>query len=428
MALPARLKSALRPLGAVGKSISPTGIGVLLSVGAHVLLIAASSAQGSSSSTGGGGGGLFDAFDEAADEKIVPIVQLTPAERSRLPAFAQPRLDPLSASSLSNLDLPPGLLAPSATLGQRGTSIPAARMPSATSPRQFAATPPIDDVLRRLKANVAAAPTRPQSPVSINIPRRTPTSAYIPTEPSVIVPPPPPAGSGNGGTIIPSGSAADLGQLDISGLPRLEPQSTENILAGLQNQPSTEPSETPAASEGQNGAEANDTPTETNAGSGTESVDIAIENSGPGVTTLALKPADGDAAALRDELTYDARLTSEEAVSRKVESWSDLVAQRGDLPQAVEEVEIPAAFKACRENPPTDGLLGVIVDQNGEVEDFDVLKSTGYETINLRAQQAVENHDFSSVSETTEYRFKVKVNYDADNCVDVEGLKERLVN
>lgn len=70
----------------------------------------------------------------------------------------------------------------------------------------------------------------------------------------------------------------------------------------------------------------------------------------------------------------------------------------------------------------------MIVDQNGEVEDFDVLKSTGYETINLRAQQAVENHDFSSVSETTEYRFKVKVNYDADNCVDVEGLKERLVN
>ncbi|PZO15270.1 MAG: hypothetical protein DCF25_13825 [Leptolyngbya foveolarum] len=426
MALPARLKSTLRPLGAVGKSIGPTGIGVLLSVGAHVLLIAAS-AQGSS---GGNGGGLFSAFDEAAEEKIVPIVQLTPAERSRLPAFAQPQRDPLSSSSLSSLDLPPGLLAPNASLGQGRPFVPAGRMPSTTTPRQFAATPPIDDVLEQIKARVAAVPPRPQTPVSINIPRPTPPSAYIRPEPSVIVPPPPPGGA-NGRTTVLPGSASDLGQLDSSGLPQLESQSTQDILARLQaiqGQPVPTPDKTPTTDEG-NGAPV-EAPSEAIADERTEGVEIPIENSGSDkVTTLALDPADGDAVELQDNLAYDSRLTSDEAVIKKVKAWSDtVVADLGALPQAEAEVTINAAFKACRTNPPINGLMGVIVNPGGAIETFDVLKSTGYGTLNLRAQEKIRNYDFSDVNEMTDYRVIVKVNYDADGCVDVEGLRERLAN
>ena len=431
MALPARLKSTLRPLGAVGKTISPTGICVLLSVGAHVLLIAAG-AQGSSSG-GSGGGGLFDKFDEAAAEKIVPVTQLTPAERSRLPAFAQPRPDPLSSSSLSSLDLPPGLLAPNATFGQGRTSLPAGRMPSATPSRQFAATPPIDDVLRQLKARVAAPPTRPQTPLSINIPRRTPTAAYIQPESSVIVPPIPTGNTNGSTTVLPSGSAADLGKPDSSGLPQLESQSTQDILArlqGAQGQPATTPEKTPTTSAGENNGEPTEAPSETNAGGETGSVDTPVGNNGSDeVATLAPDPANGDAAELQDDLTYDSRLTTDEAVAEKVAAWTEaVVAAKGTLPQVETQVPIKAAFKACRTNPPIDGLIGVIVNPGGEIETTDILRSTGYETLNLRAQKAIKNYDFSDVDKTTDYRVTVKVNYDEDGCVDIEGLKKRLTN
>lgn len=429
MALPARLKSTLRPLGAVGKSISPTGICVLLSVGAHVLLIAAG-AQGSSGSSGGGGG-LFDKFDEASAEKIVPIMQLTPAERSRLPAFAQPRPDPLSSSSLSSLDLPPGLLAPNAAFGQGRTSLPAGRMPSATTSRQFAATPPIDDVLRQLKARVAAAPTRPQTPLSINIPRRTPTAAYIQPESSVIVPPLPTGNTNGSTTVLPAGSAADLGKPDSSGLPQLESQSTQDILARLQGegQPATTPEKTPTTSAGENNGEPPETPSETNA-SGNGGVEAPPENNGSDkIATLTPDPADGDAAELQDDLTYDSRLTADEAVAEKVASWTEaVVAAKGTLPLVEIQVPIKAALKACRTNPPIDGLIGVIVNPGGEIETTDILRSTGYETLNLRAQKAIKNYDFSNVDKTTDYRVTVKVNYDEDGCVDIEGLKERLIN
>ncbi len=430
MALPARLKSTLRPLGAAGKSISPTGIGVLLSVGAHVLLIATASAQGSS---GGSGGGLFSAFDEAAEEKIVPIVQLTPAERSRLPTFAQPQPDPLSSSSLSSLELPPGLLAPNATLRQGRTPIPAGRMPSTTLSQQFAATSPIDSVLGQLKRQrIAAAPAQPRTPLSFNIPRGSPPPVYFPPDSSVVVPPPPSGGT-NGSIPVPSGSSLDLGQLDSSGLPPLKPQSTADILAGLQGtqgQPDSTPDKAPTTGPGENSDGPVETPTGEDDNGKTESAETSPENNGSDkVTTLALDPANGDAADLQDALAYDSRLTADDAVAAKVEDWSNrVVADKGALPQAEAEVTIQDAFKACRTNPPINGLVGVIVNPGGEIDTSDVLKSTGYETLNLRAQDAIMNLDFSDVDQTTDYRVRVKVNYNADDCVDVEGLKKRLTN
>ena len=421
MAIPLQLRSTLRPFRTLGKTIGPTGVGVLLSIGAHAAIIAAA-AQGS---IGGSSGGLFDAFDEAAEEKVVPIVQLTPAERSRLPSFAQPRREP---PSISSLDLPPGLLAPSATPGQRRISVPAGRMPSPTVPRQFSATPPINDVLEQIKARVAAAPTRPQPPASIDIPRRTPTSAYIPIEPSVIVPP---IGDINSGSNAPGSSTTDSGQSSgASGLPQLEARSTQDILdrlEGLPNQPST-PDKTPS-NNGNENSESASSSGESSQGNG-DRVDIPVENSSSNqATTLAIEPADGNPADLREDLAYDSRLTSDEAVAEKEKAWTESVAtQQGVLPQAQTEVEMNAAFKACRENPPSDALIGAIVNPGGEIETLDILKSTGYETLNQRAQDAVKNYDFSSVETPTDYRVTVKVNYDDNGCVDLEGLKERLAN
>lgn len=428
MPLPPRLKSTLRPFGVAGRAIGPTGIGVLLSVGAHAVFIAAS-AQGRIGG-GGGGGGLFQAFDEAAnEERIVPIVQLTPAERSRLPAFAQPRRAP--SSTTGSLELPPGLRAPTASIGQRRPPTPAAQLPSPTTPRQFPPSPPINEVLENLKARVARATPNtppPRPPASINIPSRTPPSAYIQTAPSVSVGSIEDLNSENSAS---PGSAADLGQPDAdSGLPEVEPLSNRELLArmqGLPNQPTTPPEATPPSNNEGESAPEIIAPPDTNT-QGSEGIDIPVENSNPEVVSLALNPANGDAAELQDELTYDSRLTSESAVDEKIAAWSGALAeQKGALPQAQTEVEINAAFKACRTNPPIDGLIGAVIQPGGEIETLEVLRNTGYETINLRAREAVENYDFSSVSEPTEYRIEVKVNYDAENCVDTENLRKRLI-
>ena len=417
--LPARLKSIFRPIRVAGAALGPTGIGVLLSVGAHAGIIAAG--------THGGGDRLFDAFDqaaeaEAAEEKIVPIVQLTPAERSRLPAFAQPRRDPLSTSSLSSLALPPGLPVPNASIQRRPTPVPANRMPSATARTPVTQSKPLD--LSRFFATRPAPVVPPaELPQDTNIASRTPATEFIQPDPSVTVPP---LGAQDNSSTSPNSG----GQIDpVTGLPRLEGQSTADILArlnGISSGPAA-PNQVPAeVSPGSDGG--SNVPSTPEAEGEPEGVPIPIENSGANeVPALALNPADGDAAELIEDLSYSGTLTADADVAQKVDSWTEeIVAQKGSLPTGTADIDIVSAFKACRSNPPTDGLIGVVVNPDGTLENLDVLKSTGYETLNLRALQAVENYDFGQINEPTEVQVSVGVSYDAAGCVDVEGLKQRL--
>lgn len=417
--LPPRLKSAFRPLTVIGSALGPTGIGVVLSFGAHAGLIAASVQNG------GADGNLFGAFDEAAaaeaaaEERSVPIVQLTPAERDRLPAFAQPRPDPLSSSSLSSLALPPGLPVPNSVIQPRRTPTRANRMPSATSGQQARPSSIID--IKKLFPDqpITAPPRVVQPPTSITLAPRTPASDYIQTEPSVTVP----SLNENQAQTDTETEATTPSSTDDSGLQQLDGLTTAEALArlqGIENQPAA-PETTPPEE-----LESNPQPPEIVPEG--ESVQIPIENNTSGeVPTLALNPADGAPAELLEELTYDDTLVSPEAVEAKVDNWSEeIVAARGPLPTETAEVGIRAAFKACRETPPQSGLIGVIVNQDGTLEGLDVLRSTGYETLNLRAREAVENYDFGEVSEPTQYQIEVEVDYDKDGCVDVDQLKERL--
>ena len=388
----------------------------MLSLGAHAGLIAASIQNG------GADGNLFGAFDEAAaeaaEERSVPIVQLTPAERDRLPAFAQPRRDPLSSSSLSSLALPPGLPVPNGAIQPRRAPVRANQMPSAT-PRQQTRPSSIIDIKKLFPEQPIAAAPQVQPPTSIKLPSQTPVSAYIQTEPSVVVP----SLDENQAAPDANAEASAPSSSNNSGLQQLEGLTTEEALArlqGIENQPSV-PETTPPDQ-----PETNPQPPEILPEGG--SVQIPVENNTPeDVPTLALNPADGDPADLLEELTYDDTLVSTEAVEAKVNNWSEeVIADRGPLPVGTAEVGIKAAFKACRETPPQDGIVGVVVNPGGELEDLDILQSTGYETLNLRAREAVENYDFGEVSEPTQYQVSVAVDYDAEGCVDVDGLKERL--
>lgn len=425
MALPIRLKSALRPLGMAGRVLGPTGIGVLLSVGAHAGLVIAS-IQNSD-------GQLFDAFNqaaeaEAAEEKVVPIVQLTPQERDRLPAFAQPRPDPLSTASLGSLALPPGLRTPTAAIPKRTFPIPANRMPSATA-RPAVPQSSLIDLSQLFKDRKITAP--PRVPAPTNVPsaqRRTPDITYI--EPPASVPPVNANGTaGTNGSISGNGSP---GQTDASGLPLLPSGSgTADILAGLNGfeggQP-VSPEPVPSGNGTGNGSQPSSGNSPQPGG-----VQIQVENAPNAPTqrvpTLALNPADGDITELQEDLAYNSILTSEAAVAEKAEVWSEnVVAEKGILATGTAETQINAAFKACRSNPPLDAIIGVVVNPDRTLENLDVLQSTGYETLNLRAQESVKNHDFGDLSEPTVYKVNVVVNYDESGCVDLEGLKERLSN
>ena len=414
-ALPPRLKSALRPLKVAGTALGPTGIGVLLSLGAHAGLIAASVQNG------GAGGNLFGAFDEAAaeaaEERSVPIVQLTPAERDRLPAFAQPRRDPLSSSSLSSLALPPGLPVPSNLTQPRKLPTRANSMPS-TTPRQQTRASSIQDI-KKLFPDLPVTAAPPPPPTSLNLRLRPSASDYLQAKPPVEVPP-----IEENQTAVESGTEIESPNPDNSGLQQLEGLTNAEALARLEGIGELPISPAPTQPDDSNN---NSQPPEAPPESEGNSIPIRVENTPEEVPTLALNPANGDPADLLDELTYDDTLVSETAVIAKVDNWSEtVVADRGPLPTGTSEVGIKAAFKACRETPPQDALIGVVVNPDGALEDLDVLQSTGYETLNLRAREAVENHDFGEVTQPTRYQVTVKVDYDEAGCVDVEGLKERL--
>jgi TonB family protein len=360
---------------------------VLLSVGAHLALLAFGPRTDFSFAA------LSQAAQETEEETIVPLVQLTPAERNRLPNFAQPRLQSPNPTGLGSLALPSGLPSVPNTSLPRRQSVPANPFPSATSP--FANRTP-QSLNRTLPSNVpvAGAPNR------LNLGVRQPprVSVVVPNTPAVPPAPTlePPAPNSSNPTETPP-NAED-------GLPQLEPgvsvaealESTEargtRTVPDIGNQiPTAEPS-------GEAGGEA---------------VEIPVEES----PEVAVAPAEGAERLL--ESAYDDTNVSEEAAQATTEAWIAAIAQnQSDLAAATAEISIDADFKACRETPPANGRIGVVVNPDGTRSDAQVLKSTGYDVLNRQALATVERYDFGQLEAPTQYQVDIQVSYDSEGCVD----------
>ncbi|MGB3292036.1 MAG: hypothetical protein WBB01_03470 [Phormidesmis sp.] len=394
MALPLQLTSAIRPFLKTAKVISPTGIAVLLSVGAHAGLLAVGPRTNFSFAA------LSQAAQEAdAKETIVPLVQLTPAEQSRLPNFAQPRLQPPSATDFGKLSLPSGLPFVPNTSIPKARTIPTNPFPTATQPR----TPlsPRPSLPRR------SLPF-PTSSLPPNILRQRPSGlSVLPNLPAGTPPGESEAEGSNANPNqndrpTPSGSAADL-------LPQLEPSvSIGEALARAEaggsaqvpdigdrlqsSQPTTEEEDPPEA---------------------TERPDEAPE-------VIAITPAQGNAARLLESYTYDDANTSESAVDTNTADWLAASASGKDgIATASASLTIDSEFKAClSENPPEDGLIGVVVNPDGTQEVLAVLKSTGYDLLNRQATDAVERNDFGDLAVPTQYQVEIAVTYNPSGCVE----------
>lgn len=421
MATPNRLKSdaskpnplavVLAPLIKIARVITPTGIGVLLSVGAHAALITA-------------GPRIDLSFDELTkenleanpEETIVPILQLSAEERNRLPSFAQPRRPPTS-TGLSSLQLPSGLPSFPSSRNIKRRSVPSQPIPSPN--------------LSKPKPIGQALPNNPTTSFKLDFPIRNPGistpapstgTPYIPSTPA----PPIPADSIN------SGEGARPITFDENGLPILNsgaPNNSDAIAAngGNTEESSSNPNSTQsggtslsdvlAGTQGVGVTEETARSDEGGEPSGEAGEIINIENT-PG--QIASAPAEGDSSALlKGSNVYSNVGVSDAEAQENLNDWlKSTAAGQTQVETAESEITIDSGFKACREVAPVNGLIGVVVNPDGTQSSAEMLKSTGYGTLNSLALSTLEYEEFEQPAVPTQYQVEVKVVYEPQDCVE----------
>ncbi len=408
MALPLRLKSALRPVIQATKLTGPTTVGVLLSVGAHVLLLAFGPRTAFS----------FKALTQAAQsadaqETIVPLVQLTPAEQSRLPNFAQPQL-PNNLDGLSSLALPPGL-----------PLVPNAKIPTAQSPfpsNQFendalTGNGLTDTQRRQLEAGRISQTLRLGTPVpNVNLGRTpSPSSLRNPqvVEVPVLPPPPPNPSAPAPANVSPTSPANGSGPATPSAsdlLPQLEPNNTISFgeaIARANEQPNA----------GDNPPDIGD---RIPASGSSPADETPAASSGENSSAIAGAPAQGNSSQLAQDFVYNSTDVSEEAAQQNAAEWLAATAENkgGNIAQASADLSIDSELKVCQENPPVNALIGVVVNPDGTQTDAALLKRTGYPVLDRKALDAVSYADFDTAAVPTQYQVNIDVIYSPQGCVD----------
>ncbi len=126
---------------------------------------------------------------------------------------------------------------------------------------------------------------------------------------------------------------------------------------------------------------------------------------------------------------YNQTGTTEADGFGEIASWFEVLVKYGDpekIYQSVEEpIELDYLLGECLVSPPVAASVGVIVDANEDIIDTSsenvgnprLLRSTGYNILNVQAIESVKEYDFPDESEIQAYVLKVEaVGYDADAC------------
>lgn len=407
MAIPSRFlqPTPKKPIRKTVGAVSPTVVAVFLSVAAHGVFIAFGPRASFS----------FAALTEAAqlqdaEESIVPIVELTPADRNRLPAFAQPRPTP---TPLNSLPLPAGLPGLAGTTQKRNNlPTPSRNLPSPTPRNQRSrSNPPFRTTTRTTTLN-------PSSGFRFGAPRRNPR----PAPPVELVSPPP---TPNPSNTTPTG---DNELPDLSGL------STSSAGIQLGDQFPSAPGTRPAEGESSQPS-ANDLLSREIAAAQAEGNIPAVPGSESGpqpdtnlggddptpiaVVEAPTAPAQGNASRLARSFEYSGEDTEPAAVEANVESWLDANAEsKSESGPSSDELSIDSNFKVCLDNPPEEGLIGVVVNPDGTQTSATILKSTGYDILNRLALSTLEYKEFEQTEQPTQYQVAVDVVYEPEDCVE----------
>jgi len=409
-------KPSKRPERAAGRSniaINPTVIGGLLSICAHGLFIAFGPRTDFS----------FAALTEAAqqqdaEETIVPLVEISPADRSRLPGFAQPRRLSTPPSGLNGLALNPGVGFPN-TYSRGTTPRSGATTRSQTQARSIPSTTSRTQTRRPLSSSTTS---RTLSPYQFNT-RPTPSRSNTRTSQTT--------------TVLPSDILSE--QQRLEGNSALDLQLGTQLGLGTQNGTPNPPGTRSSSSDSSTRAEdlLTNRIEEAQAG-GSQNIpdrgtgDIALNNPEPNPAigeeegqnipitppVVATAPAQKDASRLLDGFVYDGRETTETEAESNVESWIEATARdTSEIASATANIEIDSKFKVCKDNPPNPGLIGVLINPDGSQEQAQVLRSVGYDILNRQALSAVEYKDFGQPEQVTQYQVTIDVIYEPEGCV-----------
>ncbi|MEM9945916.1 MAG: TonB family protein [Cyanobacteria bacterium P01_D01_bin.36] len=392
-------------------SLNSTVIGVGLSVLAHGLILAFGPRANFS----------FAALTEAAqqqeaEETIVPVVEISPTDLSRLPSFAQPRRT--APTGLGNYALPPGIP------NTRSVPTPQQRVPArsnTTARRLPSTTTPNQTRRRQLPSTVRTIPLSPDRFNTRRTPSRTDTRTSSPTpvitNPSVTDPSEltdlnsSPSGitlGSNSGFGTQNGAPAPPGTREPSTgtsaedllTQRIEEQNNGRSDTALLTEPSNDPSSPSSIAEEQG-------------------EEIPVER--PPIDLAAADAANNDPTRLLEGYVYDERQTTEDEAQANFDGWVEETTEAevplASLGRAETNIEIDSNFKACTENPPNPGLIGVVVNPDGSPQETRVLRSVGYDVLNRQAMSVVERQDFEPSETPTLYEITVDVAYDAEGCI-----------
>jgi len=353
----------------------PQWIAAILSLGFHGVLFGAGPSFSSLQEVATGG----EALDQTA--RRVPLIELTPEEQSRLPDFSSSayslvpgdngdifQLFPPSGDSLSSLPLNPG----------PGLS----SVPDVSSPKPSFSFPPLStSPLPSSSGRRVVIPAAPRSPRA--------------DQPPV---------AGNPSTPID------------------RPEATDNR-ASTPTSGDTRPSDQPSAED-----LALSPGTQQAGEQGTEPGNVS-----PGNTTPASRSQE-----LIARVEYSPELTTPAEAETAKAAW--VAAVQEHLGQPVTEVaeplsvEVPYDLRICLTPEPTDGLLGLVALPGEEANTVDlstaVLKSTGYAFLNQMAEQTLKAQLVEAelpIEIGQLYQAVVKVNYDAENCIDRNALLKSRV-
>lgn len=374
-----RLQALLQTIG------KPPSIAALISVGFHGVLFALGASVSSLSVE------ALGSSDGVTDTREVPLIELSPEEQAKLPAFTRPGAVEPDLSDLGDGDLGSfGQLFPSSPApSNSGQSDSLADMPGGlSSPLQIFSPPPF------------------RSPLLPPISRRPSTTTRIPTPtaPSAVTP--------------------------------ARPRTTSSPSPAATPPEASTPGAATAPNDGYEGPTAADLlpPSATEDSANEDSAPlIAAGEAGEG-GSAEVDPAVAALLAQQRATTYQAEKTSDEAAAAARQSWlGDLPTEAGEAVEVAEVIDLPLVYerRICLDPEPSNAQVGLwLAPDAASQPPLELIKSSGYPFINQNAlelvAQAVSGEDGANLPPGTAYLFNIEVSAAESGCVAPEEFLKQL--
>lgn len=371
----------------------PTGIATIVSVGVHGLLWVVLPVLPLSSKT-----------TESEVQRPVALVELTPAEQSRLPSFATPQLSLPPLPKTTNLF-------PSLPSLQSSNSLPSTSSPYnlplfPPPPTGFSFSPSLP-----LPAPIGAPTTQipiPDTPRSSESSQSSKPTIAFQEQPGLDL-------LQQNSDAFQSQNSPQLPQLEEAAPLSVNPPFSPPAIAPDSAPPTTAPTEAP-----------NNSPEPTSPPTSAPTEQAATPTTPP--PTPGPRPDKIPAAAIarlreaqqrqQELFAYDATGTSNEEASGTLADWTEQTSQSTGKDFKRLELKPSYPTAACPRKLNGQATFGVVVDADGKiVGELTRIQSAGYRLLNQKAEEALRAYEFEGTGESQAYLVSLPFTYSSDACV-----------